>query len=145
MTETLEINNKLLLTRMDEVSKFDSTNIVEYAALADSLITTMIKFKGAGLAANQVGKRYRAFAVYVHDYPQVMFNPKLLAHKGNIIVVKEGCLSYPDIFKEKSRFSTVLVNWRNHAGTEYQAELEGIEAIAFQHELNHLNGKDWSD
>lgn len=140
-----EINNELLLTRMVEISKFDSTNILELKELEDFLLTTMIKLGGIGLASNQVNKRYRAFAMYIQNVPEVLFNPKIIKFSKDSIKVEEGCLSYPNIVRTKYRHSVVEVEWKNYAGTKYQAWLEGMDAVCAQHELDHLNGKEWNE
>ena len=140
-----EIDNELLLTRMIEITKFDSTNVTELVHLEDFLIATMIKLGGVGLASNQVNKRYRAFAMYIRDVPQVLFNPRVVMYSKDSIKSEEGCLSYPNITRIKYRHSLVEVEWKNYAGTKYQTWLEGQDAVCFQHELDHLNGKEWNE
>ncbi len=44
---------------------------------------------------------------------------------------REGCLSFPGVICEKSRYAHIKVN-----GHRYQES----EAIVIQHELDHLNG-----
>lgn len=140
-----EINNKLLFTKIPEEVTFDKTTIVEYAKVSDDLISTMIKLCGVGLAANQVGLRYRAFAMFVNNYPEVLFNPKITQKVRGLTIMEEGCLSYPNKILLKARMPEIEVSWKNHAGTNYKQWLKGIEAICFQHELNHLDGKDWEN
>ena len=143
MSEKLELNDTILLEVMPLIEKFDQSNIVEYAALADSLISAMTRLEGIGLAANQVGKRYRAFAMYIRGIPEVLFNPRVLDWTKGFVFVEEGCLSYPNIKQQKARAPSLEVEWKNHAGTKYQTWLDKLDAIAFQHELDHLNGKKW--
>ncbi len=139
----MEINNKLLFTKIPEETLFGKTTIVEYAKVSDDLISTMIRLKGIGLAANQVGLCYRAFAIMLNNTPEVMFNPEITEKVRGLTINEEGCLSYPGIKLLKARIPKITVVWRDHAGLFYEEQLEGTEAICFQHELSHLNGVDW--
>jgi peptide deformylase len=114
---------------------------------------TMYKEEGIGLAANQVGD-VRAICVMdssdpdengVRNRPRVFINPRIVASTSEFVIVEESCLSIPGVFAPTERFKGVTVRYNDIAGHELEEVLEGIEAIAMQHEVDHLNGKLYVD
>ena len=56
----------------------------------------------------------------------------------------EGCLSFPDYFGTVKRFLKIKVKWQEVLGNKLVSrskELEGYEAVVWQHESDHLWGK----
>jgi peptide deformylase len=70
----------------------------------------------------------------------VLINPELLRGEGEQ-VPREGCLSVPDLLANVRRFARVVVKTETFEGTTTTIESEGFEALAFQHELDHLQGR----
>jgi len=110
-------------------------------AFMESAASTFHRYHPAGcygLAANQFGIRKRVFAIRKPNRNAftVYVNPMIV--KGARQQTKtEYCLSHPgDEFKVE-RFKTITVDSDN-IGLQ---TLSGIEAQAFQHEMDHLNGK----
>jgi peptide deformylase len=136
----LQINNRFLLTKIPEEVVFTSS----HKTIAISLLSTMYALCGAGLAANQVGLKVRAFAAAIGDPGIVCFNPKITERVRGFKVVEEGCLSYPDTKLSKLRFPEIAVSWQDFTGKEFSTKLIGFDAVVFQHELDHLNGINWS-
>ena len=111
----------------------------EVLALADSMIETMGKTNGVGLAANQVGVSERVIVLDVGDGPVVLINPQIVKSKGTEKRV-EGCLSLPGLYGEVPRPTHVIVKGLDRTGKVVRIEAEGLLAQALSHELDHING-----
>jgi peptide deformylase len=117
-------------------------------ALAADLVDTMRASPACvGLAAPQIGVARRAFVVDVSGHKKVdachgevvLFDPEvLLAHAP--VVGREGCMSVPDLTGDVARATRLVVQGTAPDGTERVLQVEGFEARAFQHELDHLDG-----
>jgi peptide deformylase len=66
-------------------------------------------------------------------------NPELSEHDGKIVWT-EGCLSVPDFEAEVERAERVLLRARDLDGNELAIRAEGLQAVCFQHEVDHLDG-----
>jgi len=108
--------------------------------LAHKLIRTMIKEKGMGLAANQVGLDLRLFVMRVQDKFYHCFNPEILEYGDEQINLTEGCLSFTGQFCEIVRPKKIQVRYYSAQGKETVEWLDDWAARCFQHELDHLNG-----
>jgi len=112
---------------------------------------------GAGLAATQIGLNRRFFGLKDTKTKkvEVFINPEIEAVFGEktypMIKVEgkkdenflEGCLSFPDYYGTVKRFLKVLVGWEEIEGGKLvykEKELDGFEAIVWQHEADHLDG-----
>ena len=101
-----------------------------------------------GLAAPQVGWNARVAVMDVTGHPKadrvhgllVLVNPELIAVEGRL-VQREGCLSIPDFTANVARAVRVHVRALDLDGRPWSCWLEGFEAIAAQHEIDHLDGK----
>ncbi|MGC8853233.1 MAG: peptide deformylase, partial [Hydrogenobacter sp.] len=69
----------------------------------------------------------------------VLINPEVLSAEGQI-KYREGCLSFPGLVVEVSRYSKVKVKALDLTGEEKIYEFDGFPAVVFQHEMDHLNG-----
>jgi peptide deformylase len=117
----------------------------EVSALLDSMAQTMYAAPGVGLAATQVGERRRLVVLDTdHQHPGKhllkLINPRIVEAEGSI-VWEEGCLSVVDFNAEVKRASKVLVRAWTLEQTEIEIEAADLQAVAFQHELDHLDGK----
>ncbi len=117
--------------------------------LIDDLIETMRYHpRCVGLAAPQVGSHLRVAVVDVTGHPKsagghgliVLVNPQMMASEGQVLQ-REGCLSVPDLTGNAQRASRVQARALNREGKSWTRWFEGFEAIAIQHELDHLDGK----
>ena len=114
--------------------------------LYDMLIQHMVYHEGIGLSANQIGIPFKAFSMMVDDRDVICcFNPKIIKESDEIIVMKEGCLSYPLLFLNIKRPKVVWVKYQNADGDEVNAHFEGLAARVFQHEMDHMNGTNFLD
>ena len=102
---------------------------------------TMYAEKGIGLAANQVGKSLSLFVMDVDGTnAKVFINPEILEY-DEPTKIQEGCLSIPGAFVWNDRYSRIKVRYYDENWSACTADLSGKEAICFQHELDHLQGK----
>jgi len=133
--------NDILRQRIEEFD-FDNCDI-DPIELEKKLIDFMFKHGGIGLAANQVGLKYR---VFVMGHPH---NPKLARAFFNPVVVKttetfndmeEGCLSFPNIYVKIKRPAKILAKWQNSQGQWEEGEFSGYDCKCFLHEYDHLEG-----
>jgi peptide deformylase len=113
--------------------------------LVDDMIDTMYAAPGVGLAAPQVGVPLRIFVVDISlgrdpSGLLVMINPSFLERSG-MQLEEEGCLSVPDFTATVVRPTRVVLKGLDRHGTEYQREATGLLARAFQHEMDHLDGR----
>ena len=107
--------------------------------LAVSLIETMVKNRGIGMAANQVGLPYRVFVMGAEKVGFACFNPEILEFFGEE-TYEEGCLSFPGLFIKIPRASSIKVRYTDMNGVTKEETFNGLTARIFQHELDHLNG-----
>lgn len=116
--------------------------------LIDSLIRTMRHHRRCvGLAAPQVGSDLRIAVMDVTGHPKaeaghgllVLVNPTIQAMEG-AVVQREGCLSIPDLTANVRRAARVHLTAFDQFGASRAWSLEGFEAIAAQHEVDHLDG-----
>lgn len=108
--------------------------------LAQNLFQTMIRERGIGLAANQVGIDVRLFVMMVDREAFHCFNPEIVEASTEFAAMTEGCLSFPDQRCDILRPKTILARYANSRGQYETREFTGLAARCFQHELDHLNG-----
>jgi peptide deformylase len=122
----------------------------EVSALVDDLIETMRSSPGGvGIAAPQVGVLRRVAIVDVSGHRRgsheenhgllVLVNPEILARGGKQLV-REGCMSVPDYTANVQRAQWILVDALDRQGNRTILEAVGFEAVAIQHEVDHLDG-----
>ena len=144
MYQLIEEASKVLRTPPPE---FDFENPPEPPEeIAKNMAEAMDKFGGLGLSSNQVGLPYRMFVMRtMHEgdtESKVVpyFNPELTRVSQETELMKEGCLSFPDIFLMIKRSKTIEFKYQDVEGKEHTAVLEGLGARCVQHEIDHLNG-----
>jgi peptide deformylase len=69
-----------------------------------------------------------------------MANPEIIEREGET-VVREGCMSVPDYTGNVTRSERIVVQFIDRDGQLQVIRSEDFEAIAIQHELDHLDGK----
>ncbi len=113
--------------------------------LLDDMLETMHAADGCGLAANQVGVLRRVVVIEVEDgHPIELINPRIIAYAGEQEEA-EGCLSIPGKSGITHRPMHVTVRATNRRGEEFDITGSGLLARAFCHELDHLDGKLFTD
>lgn len=103
---------------------------------------------GMGLAFPQLGINERIIVI-VHEYADgkfdnyVMVNPKIVSTSNEMIAAEagEGCLSVNrDVDGHIPRYARVTVEGYDVDGNKIKVRAREELAIAFQHEIDHLNG-----
>ena len=117
--------------------------------LIDDMIETMYAAPGIGLAATQVGVNARVFVVDLsvgRDLSQLvtMVNPEFVEREGTQLE-DEGCLSVPGFNATVLRPARVVVSGMDREGNAQRLEGTGLLARAFQHEIDHLDGRVFID
>jgi peptide deformylase len=105
----------------------------------------MYEANGLGLAAPQVALPYQLLVMNVTGDPEkpeaeeVFFNPAIVERKG-LVEDEEGCLSFPGLFQKVKRAKTVKIHAYDLNGQLVEKVVHDLEARAWQHEIDHLNG-----
>lgn len=111
--------------------------------LARDMAETMYHAPGVGLAAPQIGVHQRLIVIDVapDDKPEliVAINPVIIHAEGEAYE-EEGCLSVPRFAANVRRHAQVVVKGLDLEGNEKTWRADGLLAIAFQHEIDHLDG-----
>lgn len=136
----LKFGDETLRKKSREVTVFDDKLWV----LLDDLYETLKDSKGVGLAAPQVGILRRVVVIDAGDGLIELVNPVITHMKGKQREV-EGCLSSPGEWGYVKRPQKVKVTAQNRHGKEMRLEGEGLLAVAFCHEIDHLNGVIFTD
>jgi peptide deformylase len=121
----------------------------EISGLIEDLVDTMRAGPGSvGVAAPQIGVSLRVCVVDVsasrlgkeHNHGLLaMVNPEIVARAG-AAVMREGCMSIPDYTGDVERATTVTVRFTDEAGNAREICASDFEAVAIQHEMDHLDG-----
>ncbi|MBN1959071.1 MAG: peptide deformylase [Desulfuromonadales bacterium] len=128
------------------IDNFDDT----VGRLLNDLVDTMVDAgHSVGIAAPQIGDLRRAAVVDVsksklgkkqdnHGLMQ-MVNPVIIEREG-MNIVREGCMSVPDYTGNVTRAEVIVVEYLDENEQLQVVRCEGFEAVAVQHELDHLDG-----
>jgi len=131
----------------------------EVKALVQDMADTMYDAPGVGLAAPQIGVslrvaitdtewrsgRYEDADTGKEVEPErdlkVWINPEFLWRSDETETFEEGCLSVPDVYEDVERPAAVRLRWFDLEGVQHEQDFDGFQAIALQHEFDHLDGK----
>ncbi len=153
----LDEKNKILRTTSKEVefplSKEDKTTIkdmikyLEYSQIED--ISEKYDLRpGMGLAFIQLGLPKRIFVIaYLNEDDtferHIVINPKIISSSEEMVFVGEGegCLSVErEVEGIVPRHARITVKAQDIDGNEFTVRVREEISIAFQHEIDHLNG-----
>jgi peptide deformylase len=117
--------------------------------LIEDMVETMYAAPGVGLAAPQIGIPLRLFVIDIslgHDPNGLitLVNPEFVERQG-MQLEEEGCLSVPGFNATVARPEFAIVKGMDRSGEERRIEGRGLLARAFQHEMDHLDGKVFVD
>ena len=112
--------------------------------LVRDMAESMYAAPGVGLAAPQIGIHQRVIIIDIsgkNEPPDliVAINPTVVHAEGEAYD-EEGCLSVPDYAANVKRYARVIVKALDLEGAERTWKAEDLLAIAFQHEIDHLDG-----
>jgi peptide deformylase len=138
----LKYGEPVLERPADPIIDFNTPGLTQ---LIEDMFDTMYAAKGVGLAAPQVGigKRLTVIDISVGEDETkklVLVNPEITAREGSQ-VGEEGCLSIPGFREPVTRANKVTIKAHNEKGEPLELSGEELLARAFQHEIDHLNGK----
>jgi peptide deformylase len=122
----------------------------EIRALLDDMVETMYAADGVGLAAPQIGVGLRLAVIDIgepvpgredeSDTLIKIVNPEIVRREGEIDW-DEGCLSVPGFTHVMKRSRELTVDYLDERGEKNTVEASGLLAVAFQQEIDHLDGK----
>jgi peptide deformylase len=160
----LTIDNPADLAVLKQVSRPVEAVDDDVRALMDDMLETMYAAPGIGLAAAQIGDLRRIVVMDLHDgdlpegdvqlvdeagreveddrraNPRFFANPEILWSSDELFQYEEGCLSLPEYFDTVERPARVRIGYLNRDGQRIEEEIDGLYAVCFQHELDHLEG-----
>jgi peptide deformylase len=121
----------------------------EIRGLIRDLTDTMNAGPGSvGVAAPQIGVALRVCVVDVSGSKLgrdanhgllVMVNPEIIKREG-AATMREGCMSVPDYTGDVERATRITVRFTDESDIIRELETSGFEAVAIQHEMDHLDG-----
>lgn len=114
--------------------------------IIQAMLDTLQASPGVALAAPQIGHPVQIIAIDVSRKQGerghglvVLLNPRIV-DGGNRRIIREGCLSVPDYTGNVLRYGHVVVEGITPEGQTVTLITSGLEALAFQHEIDHLAG-----
>ncbi len=130
------IGDPVLREKSREVTLFDS----KLDTLIDDMTETMFDAAGVGLAAPQVGILRRVCVISTDgDKVYELVNPRIIKSSGEQ-TGPEGCLSIPGRQGIVTRPKKLTVEAFDRFGKKVKYNVEGFTAVAFCHEMDHLDG-----
>ncbi|MDQ6995904.1 MAG: peptide deformylase [Mariprofundus sp.] len=144
--------------RLREISKpvrFPLSDAVKQ--VIEDMADTMYDAPGVGLAAPQIGVSlqiaitdtlWRSDEVrHNPDKPggsrdlKVWLNPEILWQSDETATWEEGCLSVPETYADVTRPTAIRLRWFDMDGKTHEQDFSEFQAVALQHEFDHLLGK----
>jgi peptide deformylase len=111
---------------------------------------TMYQADGIGLAAPQVNRSIRIFAIdasaFVKDHPEaegfkkLFINAEIYNEEGEEWMFNEGCLSFPGMREDIMRKPEIRIRWVDEDFRPHDEKFVGILARIIQHEYDHIEG-----
>ena len=117
--------------------------------LINDMVQTMYAAPGVGLAAPQIGLPLRIFVVDITvgraaNELRTFINPQFVERDG-VQLEEEGCLSVPGFNATVARPARAVVRGLTLDGKEQIVEGTDLLARAFQHVMDHLDGRVFVD
>jgi len=129
----------------------------ETRQMIQDMADTMYDAPGVGLAAPQIGISLQIAVTDTvwrdeevrHDGDEaggkrdlkVWINPEFIWKSDEVETWEEGCLSVPQMYGDVTRPAAVRLRWQDMDGESHERDFEGFQAVALQHEFDHLIGK----
>ena len=146
--DILRVPDERLKQLSTPVRRFDAALRL---AIADLEETRLAGPAAVGIAAPQVGWFERVVIVDVSTKKGVpshghliLVNPEI-EHWEGYEIGREGCLSVPDYTGNVIRATRIRLQAQDSSGKPLSFEVEGFEARAVQHEIDHLDGLLFTD
>ncbi|MCH9000987.1 MAG: peptide deformylase [Planctomycetes bacterium] len=115
----------------------------ELQRFAEGMIELMLRAKGVGLSAPQVGVPIRLFVCNTTGEPgdsRIHVNP-LFTELTGAAESEEGCLSLPGVDVTMRRATTAVMQTQDARGNKMEITATDLLARIWQHEADHLEGR----
>jgi len=141
MYKIVYYGDKRLVAENEKVQQIDDG----IRKIVKKMTRTMFKKNGIGLAAPQVGINKRIVVIDTsfgesRDHILVLINPEIMKKGNEIVVMEEGCLSFPNLYIPVGRARSITVKAISLKGEPLQFEATDYFARVIQHEVDHVNG-----
>ncbi len=144
--------DSLLLRKVSRLLTEAAFASEEYERLVGRMLATVRnpENEGVGIAAPQVGILRRIVAVQRFDKEgepfEIFVNPEIIRYSAERQSGEEGCLSLPDVSGCVSRAKQVTLRYLDGRTFEKREEvIDGFTAVIVQHEIDHLDGRLFTD
>jgi peptide deformylase len=125
---------------------------MELAQLANDMLHLIKqpRTRGIGLAANQIGITKRFFVmITAAGKDLVCVNPLVYPQLGHSLTLQvygnEGCLSLPGVTGQVLRYKDITLRYKDvWTGENRVVDLSGLDARCAQHEVEHLDGNNFT-
>ena len=142
LREVLQFPDPRLKRKSEPIREITDT----HRELAAEMCQVMYDEPGIGLAAPQIGEPIRLIVIDTGWGEEgaerdalVVVNPEISEPEGTI-VWNEGCLSVPDYNADVERAERIRLKGLDLDGNPIEEHAEGLRAVCFQHEIDHLDG-----
>jgi peptide deformylase len=125
--------------------KSEPVSISEAQTIYEQLLAEVQDHKALGLSAIQIGIPKRVFICWHQNDKGVgawycYVNPRIISQEPTIEHGTEGCLSFPGFELRVPRFTQITIASESLTPDYDTFVLYGLDAVVFQHELDHLDG-----
>jgi peptide deformylase len=138
-------DNPILRRKSKPVKKIDKKILEIISDLKDTLLSQKDP-EGVGLAAPQIGKNLKIFAMRDGKKIRTIINPRVIKKykiqktKDEKQDIMEGCLSIPHYYGPLKRAQKIKIEYLDENGKKAVKTFENLLARIVQHEIDHLNG-----
>ena len=118
--------------------------------LMDRMLDLVKTQNALGLAAVQIGQDKRIVVVNVGKdgqapVPMFLVNPEIIRRSRQRVISEESCLSVPGYIGLIQRANEVTVRYLDYHGIACERRATGLLAVCIQHEIDHLDGRLFTD
>ncbi len=90
----------------------------------------------------------RAFVMYSDIKKKEIiacFNPQIISEGTEMVLMDEGCLTWPGIWLKISRPDHIVCSFEDENGEINNVTMMGLECRIFQHEMDHMEGTNFTN
>lgn len=142
----------LIVTNINELKKpcQEITKEDNVKEIIQKLKDTLESHGGLGISANQIGIQKKISYIKIPkmnkdkqlEYTEmIMINAKIIEKQRPIKVQGEGCISFPGIAIDTSRYVYCTVTFLDENFKETTGLMQDLESFVVQHECAHQEGK----
>lgn len=151
--EIIQIGNPILNKKSTLVTDINS----EETKRVIKNLTDSVRHHGlVGMAASQIGEKLKIFVTEVRktkyrnlkkDKLRIYINPKIVWFSKKEVVIYEGCgsVAYAKLFAPIKRPEKIIIEATDEKGDKFKLSTDGMLARVIQHELDHLNGIEFTE